>query len=558
MTSTESPPATSVPLRYTLLTAGLQLEAWQVEALARLPPTVARPVRVLSVDDGRLRDSRRVSDGKWIEVAYRRWRLTRPGRARAPRHLPDALDLLPLSQIAGADDVFRVVNQDEALHQIEDVRSDFVIDLTGSKSAIVCGSAVPEGVWRFTPPESPPTERPGKRNIGLIVVRLVRQHSAEPTDTVLREAWFRAAEHSLAATVDRVLFGGAELLRSACAELAILRRLPTDPRPPPTEDPTIASLPTIARTGRGKLSRMAAALVRQERWHVGIIDAPIAEVFTSGRPEGIEWLRSSSSRRYVADPFGIPEDDRILVEAYDALAQRGYIATLDSRALDTATASDAVLDTGGHMSYPYLLAIGDEVYCIPETCDQRRILLLRALDYPDQWEEAAVLVSNFAGADSTVVRYADRWWMFSVDNDMGPETHLHVFHAPRLDGPWSPHLLNPVKIDVRSSRPAGTPFMVSGDLIRPAQDGSTGYGAGVVFNRVRVLTPTEFDEVPVSRLGPASAGPYRHGLHTVSSWGDRTLVDGKMRRSSLASVAGHVWARVRQRRTNNATPSAQT
>ncbi len=45
-----------------------------------------------------------------------------------------------------------------------------------------------------------------------------------------------------------------------------------------------------------------------------------------------------------------------------------------------------------------------------------------------------------------------------------------------LEGPWEPHRRNPVKCDVRGSRPAGTPFVHGGELYRPAQDGSKRYG----------------------------------------------------------------------------------
>jgi hypothetical protein len=84
-----------------------------------------------------------------------------------------------------------------------------------------------------------------------------------------------------------------------------------------------------------------------------------------------------------------------------------------------------------------------------------------------------------------------------------------------------------VKLDIRSSRPAGTPFEHDGRLFRPAQDCAGSYGAAIVINEVTSLTPDRFSERPVARLTPEPRGPLPDGLHTLSAAGPRTLVDGK-------------------------------
>jgi hypothetical protein len=93
-------------------------------------------------------------------------------------------------------------------------------------------------------------------------------------------------------------------------------------------------------------------------------------------------------------------------------------------------------------------------------------------------------------------------------------------------GEWHAHVGNPIKIDIRSARPAGPPFRHRGDLIRPAQDCSKRYGGSVVFNRVVQLTPFDFLEEPIARLEPDYRGPYPAGLHTVCGAGGVTIIDG--------------------------------
>jgi hypothetical protein len=84
-----------------------------------------------------------------------------------------------------------------------------------------------------------------------------------------------------------------------------------------------------------------------------------------------------------------------------------------------------------------------------------------------------------------------------------------------------------VKVDVRSARPAGTPFVVDGTLYRPAQDCSRTYGGRVTINRVLILTPLAFREEPFAFVDPDPEGPYPDGLHTLSQVGNVTLIDGK-------------------------------
>src|SRR5439155_16783323 len=116
-----------------------------------------------------------------------------------------------------------------------------------------------------------------------------------------------------------------------------------------------------------------------------------------------------------------------------------------------------------------------------------------------------------------------RWWLACTRRDVGENMPLFVWHARSLEGPWEPHALNPVKADIRSSRPAGTPFVHRDILYRPAQDSSRMYGGGIVINRVLRLTPTEFKEEPAAAVEPFSEGPFPDGIHTLSAVGEITL-----------------------------------
>ena len=180
-----------------------------------------------------------------------------------------------------------------------------------------------------------------------------------------------------------------------------------------------------------------------------------------------------------------------------------------------------------HLSYPYLFEHAGDVLCVPETYQAAEVGLYRADDFPARWSKVATLIAGVPALDATVFRHGDRWWLACSMQGATERSHLHLYHAADLLGPWTPHVGNPVKVDIRSGRPGGTPFVHGGSLYRPAQDASTTYGGRVVINRVRALTPAEFDEEPVAVVEPLRDSPYPDGLHTLSALGDITLIDAK-------------------------------
>ena len=102
-----------------------------------------------------------------------------------------------------------------------------------------------------------------------------------------------------------------------------------------------------------------------------------------------------------------------------------------------------------------------------------------------------------------------------------------LLHADRLEGPWVPHRLTPVKIDIAGARPAGPLFKVGEALFRPGQDCSRTYGGGIAIHRVDVLNEDTYRETKVSALAPDPDGPFPDGIHTLAVDGDRVWVDGK-------------------------------
>lgn len=268
---------------------------------------------------------------------------------------------------------------------------------------------------------------------------------------------------------------------------------------------------------------------RHDHWNVGIVDAPISTFLDPAAKVSVRWLPPPGRGTYFADPFGVVLDGKaeLFFEAYDFQSGKGAIACVRETRDAAFTSPRIVIDPAAHASYPFLVEHEGCVYCIPETAHAGEIGLYEATEFPHRWRKAGTLIPGFAGVDPTLIEHEGNFWLFCTDLNHGPFSDLHVWYARDLFGPWTPHPQNPVKSDLRSARPGGTPFRVGGILYRPAQDCSAGYGGSISINRVVRLTPEEFREEPVAVVRPFQDGPFTRGIHTLSALGPRTLVDGK-------------------------------
>jgi len=232
--------------------------------------------------------------------------------------------------------------------------------------------------------------------------------------------------------------------------------------------------------------------------------------------------------KFIADPFAVDTGNGIelLVEVFDYDRSQGHISSTEWLPGREPTWKPRI-DEGVHMSYPFPIRHGSQLYVVPEASLNREVALYQREPATGRWQKAGTLIDNFAAVDSTLLEYDGRWWLFCTCRDDFPDCKLFVWHAPELFGPWEPHRMNPVKCDIRSSRPGGTPFWYEGALYRPAQDSSRSYGGALTINRVTSLTLDEFREEPAVHLTPFLDGPYPDGWHTLSAAGSITVLDAK-------------------------------
>jgi hypothetical protein len=272
-----------------------------------------------------------------------------------------------------------------------------------------------------------------------------------------------------------------------------------------------------------------------EVWTVGLARTTPADVLAAGWVTDVRWLPERGAtglaalwrdREFAADPFLVHDGDghRCLFEALDHGSNRGWIASVDVPLPPGPMRPVTVFANQWHWSYPYVFVDGGDTYCVPETADADCAQLHRLSD--GRWEPMTELLPGLPVLDPSLVRHDGRCWLFATLRRAGlHNTELHLFVADDVTGPYRPHHANPVKVDVRSARPAGTIFRVGEHLYRPGQDCGEDYGAALVIHRIDELTEDAFVETPVCRIVPRR--PYPAGLHTLSTDDEWVAIDAK-------------------------------
>jgi len=295
------------------------------------------------------------------------------------------------------------------------------------------------------------------------------------------------------------------------------------------------SIPTTQRGGslgavRSRIGSVRARIrdrVSSEIWAIGRVAEPVEEFVRTRTVEPQSWIEVPAREGFIADPFPWPgRDDAVL---YEHFRHRTGLGSIEAMVLGGSTMNGIEkldFNVHTHLSYPFTHRSEGLVICLLEMAAERRQAMY-VLSPGEAPRELCTVAENVAMADPTLFRWGELFWIAYNDADLGLHENLCLLFASRLEGPWLPHKLNPVKIDVRSSRPAGTVFRVGGSLIRPAQDCSDSYGCALTMNRIIECTPERYAEEPIARLLPNPNGRFPDGLHTFSVTSNGVLIDGK-------------------------------
>jgi hypothetical protein len=285
--------------------------------------------------------------------------------------------------------------------------------------------------------------------------------------------------------------------------------------------------------------RQVRSRLYTEQWFVAY--RPRDETSSSFSPRAFEVIAPPPGRS-IMDPFITQRDGRefVLCEDYDPHTQKGVIGWFELIPAGASSSPEVALERNHHLSYPFIFEWNDGIFMAPETASARTIELYRAKAFPNEWILEKALMSDVVAFDATIVEHGGKFWLFASMPEDGARINdeLSLFYSDSPVGDWTPHPMNPVVSDVRRARPAGRIFSKDGSLVRPGQDCSIGYGYAVVFNRIDVLSETDYRETEIGRIDPDWMKG-NVGTHSYNFSDRYEVIDGRRERIKVR------WVRLR-------------
>ena len=281
--------------------------------------------------------------------------------------------------------------------------------------------------------------------------------------------------------------------------------------------------------GRRLRDALRYRLFRQN-WNIGVVRAPVAVVAglegAQAQRDALETMDWMQEERGVfrADPFAVPAAGGGIDIYYERLAWSEGRGTIDAMTYDQSGfgGERALMRRPHHLSYPFTMQLHGEWVTIPEQAEARTVRT-----FPVPFDDAGTdVLAGEPLLDSTVVRHAGHFYLFATKLGQDENGALYLYHAFDLVGPWTPVSSEPVKVDRGSARPAGQIFSHGGELYRPGQNCARFYGESIAVNRIISLSPNGFEEEQVAEIRAPANSRYHDGLHTLSSCGGFTVIDG--------------------------------
>lgn len=270
-----------------------------------------------------------------------------------------------------------------------------------------------------------------------------------------------------------------------------------------------------------------------KQWVIGVVRGDIREIIRTKnfRQDNITWIQPGSPERFYADPFLLRSDNgeiNILYEDFSIDEHYGNISLMTLNEKFERTGNKVLLDTGSHMSFPFIFTENNRIYVFPESV-RRGVVSCYEYNPAKGNLISRAEILRMPLYDPVILKMNDRYWLFGSLFENRREYDLYVFHSEKLFGPYIPLRGNPVRSGLNGIRAAGNFVEVDGDIYRPAQNCTNEYGESITINRLKVLDEYYFSEEPYMTINISKKNLREnniHTIHTINFSGDLIVVDG--------------------------------
>ena len=179
-----------------------------------------------------------------------------------------------------------------------------------------------------------------------------------------------------------------------------------------------------------------------------------------------------------ADPFLIRKDEKYFV-IFELTNFKKRKSLLGSKELFSSSKNiNIIYEFPYHSSYPCIFNKGSELYIIPETIQNKDVVLLKCIKWPNEWKKEKILLTDSDLVDSTIRNEGENLFLLTY-NLVDFKTQVFKFDS-NFNIVGNP--VKTIKSDENIFRPAGNFIELSNDeYIRPVQPSNKFYGEKVVF-----------------------------------------------------------------------------
>lgn len=370
---------------------------------------------------------------------------------------------------------------------------------------------------------------------------------------ILRKGYFKTINHSWSANLNQAFNLSLGWPTDVCREILSQKTFPAATEGVSTHAPVykepenFSMLLFLMKVLFNKVRFHLNEIFLAENWQTGVVRNGTKNITEEQsyriEPKSVHWLSANKRNSYRADSFAFDQGDHLLLlfENYNYRQQKANLmgCTFHKQNQTFGEVTES-LSEPWHLSYPFLFQKDDQILCVPESLSHGAVELYQLNPETLKLNHLRTLIPDLEAADGTLVNHMNRWYFFFTPTH-ATNTELHIWHADSLEEPFVPHVLNPVKSDVSSARPAGPFFTHQGKLYRPAQGNARTYGGKVIINEIKILSEGEFLEERANVIIPPQG---YSGIHTLSFAGDFLFFDVKKYRFSPASFQHQVLRRL--------------
>ncbi|MDR0221012.1 MAG: hypothetical protein LBI54_06380 [Lachnospiraceae bacterium] len=299
----------------------------------------------------------------------------------------------------------------------------------------------------------------------------------------------------------------------------------------PTLKPLWRYMASFYGHGLARLCRKLLPVGRENCWALFLgkgefMETALFRLKPIPMPPGVFW----------ADPFLFKHEGQLYVFFENCPYKTGRGKISYGRVVEEKKGRYSLADVGDaldfdyHLSYPYVVEEGGEIFLIPETENARRLEVYRAVEFPGKWELYATAFEGEKLVDATYFcdENGDRWLFV---NKWPYEAYLYIYKIDSLKlGQIIGHKANPVIKDCRRARSGGAIFKYMNEYHRPSQVSTHGlYGHNMQISRIKKLTLDEYEEEPLITIEP-NFRPGLVGIHHLHQINGAFVFDARFKK----------------------------